>query len=441
MTRKETFDDETFECSRCSNVVDQFDENCDVCGHIFTNIIDFSNRENKHKAISYKIAELNGYEVLVSTLNNYDKGNIQFIVEADSQLALRIKYFVHNNKADFLENGLTQYKLIDYEDFILMELENEEYYIHKNLLNNKNMEYESKSSFLKHIKQKRFENIFVYEDDWIDLEYTLDYKNLLKECISYIRPETFFYFFYSIITYYDFEKKLKTLPNNEQLLSLFKEGSKKILKESCYVVIEKYENPEDVLILSYPWENYHINYSKLVDPLKTATQHFINHSYRIYEVLGIDKNGDPYEAEESEIFFQNLMYMGIRMAHTRIVNELNNNSNFGCEIISSFNNSELIIYLTPEGFRNQTAILKMSVEEKLKMFNSFLNENKIKRIDTDILRKKLDTNILLEYEGKIYKHYFHFSEYSNDFMSNRINKKHLSSILQEGQANFKEVIN
>ena len=383
---------------------------------------------------------MNGYQVLVSTLNNYLKGDLQLIVDVESYLATRIKYFVYNNKVDFLENGLIEGKLIEYEDFILKELQDGEYYIHKSLLNNEDLKKASKNSFLNHIKQEKIENIFIYEEDWIDLEYTLEQKNALKECISYIRPETFFYFFYSIIIYYDFENKSKEIPDNKELLILFQEGAKKILKECCYVVIEKYENPEDELILSFPWENYHTNYTKLVDPLRTSTLSFINHSYRIQEVLGIAKNDNPFDSEQSSFFFQNLMYMGIRMAHTRIVNELNNKSNFGCEIIKGFNYSELVIYLTPEGFRNQTKILKMSIEEKLKIFNSFLNENKIKRIDTDTLRKKFNTNILLEYDNKIYKHYFQFPSYSNDFMSARINKKHLSSILQEGQANFKEVI-
>lgn len=222
-------------------------------------------------------------------------------------------------------------------------------------------------------------------------------------------------------------------------MSLFEEASKKILKESCYFLMDKYENPNEELILSYAWENYHINYSKQVDILRDSTLHFINYSKRIQEAIEIDENENSYASQTSLRFFQNIMFMGVRMAHTRIINELNNKSFLGCEIIKSYDYSELIIYLTPEGMRNLTEVLKMTVEERFEIFNFFLNNNKIKKIDSETLRKTFNTSILLEYENNIYKHYLQYSDYLNDFMSQRINRKHLSSIWVESQANYKQI--
>ena len=441
MIRTNNFGEETFECSRCANEVNEFDDNCGVCGHVFNNKIDYSNKENKHRAISYTIGEFNGREVFITTLNNSKRGILKFIVKTDSQIAMRVKYFIHNNNSDFLENGLMQDSLIKYEEFIVMELQNEKYYINEKLFDNEENDddFESKGTFLNNIKQEQIENIFVYGDDWIDLECSLEYKNALKECISYIRPEMFFSYLYRLIILYDFEKKSKEIPNNKELLSLFEEASKKILKESCYFLIDKYENPDEELILSFSWENYHINYSKQVDALKDSTLHFINYSKRIQEAIEVDENENPYTSQASLIFFQYIMFMGVRMAHTRIINELNNKSFLGCEIIKSYDYSELIIYLTPEGMRNLTKILKMTVEERLEIFNSFLNKNKIKKIDSETLKKTFNTSILLEYENNIYKHYLQYSDYLNDFMSERINRKHLSSIWAESQANYKQV--
>ena len=401
----------------------------------------------KHRAIGYTIGELNGQEVFITTLNNSKGKILKFIVKTDSQIAMRVKFFIHNNNSDFLENGLIQDCLIEYGHFIVMELQNEEYYVHQKLFDNEvedeiedeDEDFESNGTFLNNIKQEQVENIFVYSDDWLDLECNLEYKNALKECISYIRPEMYFLYLYRLIILYDFEKKSKEIPNNKELLSLFEEASKKILKESCYFLIDKYENPNDELILSFAWENYHINYSKQVDALRDSTLHFINYSKRIQEAIEIDENENPYTSQASLMFFQNIMFMGVRMAHTRIINELNNKSFLGCEIIKSYDYLELIIYLTPEGIRNLTELLKMTVEERLEIFNGFLNNNKIKKIDSETLRKTFNTSILLEYENNIYKHYLQHTDYLNDFMSERINRKHLSSIWAESQANYKQV--
>lgn len=130
-------------------------------------------------------------------------------METDSQIAMRVKYFIHNNNFDFLENGLMQDILINYDKFIVMELQNEEYYIEEKLFDNCDDGFESNGTFLNNIKQEQIENIFVYSDDWVDLQYSLEYKSALKECISYIRPEMFFLNLYRVIILYDFKKNLK----------------------------------------------------------------------------------------------------------------------------------------------------------------------------------------------------------------------------------------
>lgn len=440
MKKKISFGDEVFECSKCLNIVDEFDDICDICGREFLSERDYSNKENKHKAINYSIQELNGKEVFVTSLDNISKGIIEFILPLDSLVAMRVRSSINNSNAAYLEDDVPQKILIEYEDYILTQLEGKKYYISKELLNKNNSNKSSSNKvFIKPIKQLKVDNIFHYNENWIDLNYSLNYKNALKECISYIRPEMFFYDLYSTIIHFEFEIKSISIPSNYELLKIYEEASKEMLKEYCSIIIDKKNISEVDSSQSFRSKTYFVNYCRHIELLKSSTLYYANCSCKIKDTIDF-KSTDWILTSQGSLFFQNLMIMGARMSHTRLLNELDNESIFGCEIIQSLDYKELIIYLTPNGMRNLTAIFKFPLEEKLEIFNVFLRQNNIQRVDDKSLNNEFNTELILVYQHLGYKHYTHSGNYLNNFMSDRINRKFLSSVLQQGQVNCKQIL-
>lgn len=124
-----------------------YNENCLKCGGNFNkalNICDNCKSENnnrissftlkKHKAIQYRNADMNNKNVVVATLKDSQGNYKKIIVPPNSQIAMRVISNIDSNITDFLEDGLTNQKLIDYSLFKLMNIGNEKYYILKSLL-------------------------------------------------------------------------------------------------------------------------------------------------------------------------------------------------------------------------------------------------------------------------------------------------------------------
>lgn len=307
------------------------------------------------------------------------------------------------------------------------------------------------------IKKEKKGNIFIYEQDWIQLDCSEQYKNVLYRCIRYIRPEMYFNLIYRIIIEYDYEVFGKEIDDNYVIFEQFKRVSKKILKDYCHILLPKEEvdkpqnssfnysvnkilkdyfnisltkdkTKEQEDSSSFVWKNHYFLYSKQVDVLLRSTCSFINNLEDVQNVLGINKHENPFFSNKSNLFFQNLMYIGYLVALSRIKDEINNKSYLGAEIINYNNETDLVIYLTPEGMSNKSKMRHFTKEETLSWLNIFLENNNMKRIKSE--------SVEIEIDGDSFVHYRLYPGYINDYMSNRINRPHISSILKETQANY-----
>jgi hypothetical protein len=124
---------EYFACSKCESHVEETAEVCDVCGKILGNYSE-ENGEDKFIALDFSEGEFNKKSVVVATLKNYKLGNQKFIVSSKSQIAMRVKYFVINGNPNFLEDGLMQDKLIEFDEFEKLTLNDEDYFVEKILM-------------------------------------------------------------------------------------------------------------------------------------------------------------------------------------------------------------------------------------------------------------------------------------------------------------------
>jgi len=124
---------EYFACSKCESHVEETDEVCDVCGRILDNYSG-ENVEHKFIALDFSEGEFNRKSVVVATLKNYKLGTQKFIVASKSQIAMRVKYFVINGNPNFLEDGLMQDKLIEFDEFEKLTLNDEDYFVEKILM-------------------------------------------------------------------------------------------------------------------------------------------------------------------------------------------------------------------------------------------------------------------------------------------------------------------
>ena len=124
---------EYFACSKCESHVEETDDVCDVCGKILDNYSE-GNPENKFIALDFSEGEFNKKSVVVATLKNFTLGTQKFIVSSKSQIAMRVKYFVINGNPNFLEDGLMQDKLIEFDEFEKLTLNDEDYFVEKILM-------------------------------------------------------------------------------------------------------------------------------------------------------------------------------------------------------------------------------------------------------------------------------------------------------------------
>lgn len=283
--------------------------------------------------------------------------------------------------------------------------------------------------FIELIKSKKVSSFIVYENNWLDIDCSDEYSIAIQECIKYIRPEMYFNYLYRLLIKYDFENKNLEIPNEELLLKYYREASSKILKEIGLIILEDND-------LSFDWDIHHVNFLKEINSLKDSTLHFINCNEQIQKAIGIQPNENPYLTYKSDDFFQTVMFLGLRMAYSRILNEIHNKSIIGAELIQSNSFGLIKIYLTPYGMRK---ISSLNDNEKLSAYNNFLIEYNIKRISSQIVLQQHNSKVLLQHNNKLFSHFIISEEYLNNFMNARINKKHLISLFTESQVIYKEV--
>lgn len=114
---------EYFECSKCGEQVDEFDDMCQICGHYFQRKTRSSFSKEKFIALNFSEMQISeDKKLILATLQNARIGTKKFAIPEGTQLANRIKYFVINGNRGYLEDGLMQDKLVILEDFIELNI-------------------------------------------------------------------------------------------------------------------------------------------------------------------------------------------------------------------------------------------------------------------------------------------------------------------------------
>lgn len=360
------------------------------------------------------------------------------LISEDSEKIILRGYGEDALGSSFADYGITLYKTNSNVDKIALHMHDRSidivYYNYDDVLqSNKSLDKNTSEltniDYVKTIKSTR-KGFFVYENNWVDIDCSNEYSHALQECIEYIRPEMYFNYLYRLFIKYDFENNNLDVPNENLLLKYYKEASSRIMEEIDLTIL-------DNNVLSFDWDIHHVNYLKEINSLKDSTFHFISFNEQVQRAIGIHTNENPYLSYKSESFFQNVMFLGLRMAYSRILNEINNKSFIGAELIKSNGSTLIKIYLTPYGMQQLSSL---NDNEKLSAYNNFLIENNIERIASQTLLQKYNSKVLLQYNNKLFSHLTILDEYLNDFMDARINKKHLISLFTEGQVIYQEVI-
>ncbi len=184
--------------------------------------------------------------------------------------------------------------------------------------------------------------------------------------------------------------------------------------------------------LSFPWEIHHINFSKEMKDLKDSALDYINYSSEIKKGIGIEDSENPYFSDKSILFFKDVITMGLKLSYTRIVNELNNKSFIGTEIVSN----ELKFYITPIGFKNLSRISQLNRSDKNEILFKYLNQNKDGSQDFKLINQ---LPLIIQYKNVLYYSYKINGDFLNNFMNKRINKSPSGSLWVESQVNLKEL--
>lgn len=285
----------------------------------------------------------------------------------------------------------------------------------------------SNDQFVKIIDFIKLDKIYIYDSNWIDIDRQMFYKANLERCFNYIRPDMYFNYLFYLIIKYDYQDKNKAIPDNDTLLKIFKEISTKILKDKCNISLT------ELAKLSFPWEIHHINFSKEMEDLKDSTLDYINFSSEIKKEIGIENSENPYFSDKSILFFKDVIIMGLRLSYTRIVNEINNKSFIGTEIVSN----ELKFYITPNGLKNLSRISQLNRSDRNEIFFKYLNQDK--EINTQDFKLINQLPLIIEYKNRFYYSYKINGDFLNNFMNKRINRGPSGSLWFESQVNLREL--
>lgn len=276
--------------------------------------------------------------------------------------------------------------------------------------------------------------IYYYSERWMEFtSYDSKYNRELLKCISIFRPDMYFYYLYRFIIRYNFENK-GIESNLEKIKTLYIQASSYILEEKCSLKLQEIYQP-----LNFNWEDEHINYSNEIEYFKSSILGHISFNNETMSTLKINEDDNPFFADESSKFFQDVMFFGFLMSLNRIESEIDNLLYFGGEVINYGNETDLIIYLTPHGMVNYSNISKLGKDERVDFFLKFLDHIKITRIRSNDLKEKYKTQLIVDLNGELFYHTKYFYGQYNNYMNERINRSPISSILIEGQTNLRKI--
>lgn len=284
--------------------------------------------------------------------------------------------------------------------------------------------------------QKTYDKgIFVYSPNWLNLEVSEEYKQELKKCVKYCRPDMYFHYLFRFILRYDFEELGRPLKNTYELFSIYQKIAQKILYDQCYIMFSESEVESPV-----EWRIPHRNFAKVTEAYKSTVLDYINYNKTAYEPLGLKPDANPYFSEGCLQFFQNLMFVGFLIANSRINDELTSDNYFGADVMNFKEEDSLTVYLTPYGMINNNLLTAMSTEEIIALYNQYLLHIGFEPIRDKEKISELNTAIILMNKTKSFYHKAtQFHECAHDYVIKRINKPHISSLKFETQVSYTEL--
>lgn len=282
---------------------------------------------------------------------------------------------------------------------------------------------------------RKIQNDNYYIDEYsITLDLTNEYKTQLLKHIKLLRIENYFTNLYKLIYKFYFKNKQGT----NDLIEYYIEAAYKILKDKASIVLDKNIDPYDEYYTSYEWNNKLDNYSNDLQYIIDNILHVINSDDELINILGIEKNENPYLSQKSHQFVQTIIVLSFSLATLRIIDDYENDDYINIEIIKSTNEYELVIYLTHKGIISaMDHFINIDKEYRSNELNKILNKYGIIEYNSNFLRKQLNSMSLLEYNNHLYYQYHQFNLTYNGFVQENLNLPRLKSLLINNQINFK----
>lgn len=303
---------------------------------------------------------------------------------------------------------------------------------------NINVKLDLKTKF---IRKKKINQIHTFEDDWINLDLSKEYKEILFHYIPIYRVESYFYNLFSYILKNDYSKDIFRT-NREGLLYKFQTTCEKILYEEANIIFDEELLKNDLFLVNFEWDDRFKLYSKHFKYIVDDILSLINYDTenKIKKAIGVDINENPYNSANAQMFAQHFAILGYSIATNRIIDNLDNDNYFGLELMNYNDKTDLIIHTTPLGMFEMSQIFdNITPEQRVSVFENYIKEIGLQIIDSPNLFKTLETPILIYLDNKIFKHYKNNELSASISLRGRTNNHYIKSVVAESQANFMKI--
>jgi len=305
-------------------------------------------------------------------------------------------------------------------------------------LRNVNVKLNLKTDF---IKKKKINQNYIFEGNWINLDLSKEYKEILFKYIPIYRIESFFYNLFSYILKKNYSKDFFRI-NRDGLFYDFQMATEKILYDEASIIFDESFLKDENFIVNFEWDNRFKLYSKhfkyIVDDILSLINYDTENN--IKKFIGVDKDENPYLSTNAHMFAQQLAIIGYSIATNRIIDNLDNDNYFGLELMNYNDKTDLIIHLTPLGMLECIELFDdLNQEQRRIEFENQIHKIGLKMIDSLELKATLQTSALITLNDNIFKHYKTDEVSASESLSGRTNNHFIKSVVVETQTNFTKI--
>jgi len=302
-------------------------------------------------------------------------------------------------------------------------------------IQNININLDLKTHF---VTKKQTNGAFLLENDWINIDKSVEYKKILYKYTPVYRIESFFCNLFSYILKKDYSSDFFR-KYREGLLFRFQMVSEKILFDEASILFNESFIKENNFDIKFEWDERYQLYGKhfkyIIDDILSLVNY--DKENKIKKFIEIDENENPFFSQNANFFVQQLAIIGYSLATNRILDNFDNDNYFGLEIMDYNENSDLIIHLTPLGMMEcLDRFTKLNPEQRKVEFEKQLNKIGVQIIDNKGLKSLLQTSVILAFNNDVFKHYKTNEISASQSLSGRTNREHISSVVVETQSNY-----